>query len=130
VPRAATCLAGSREIGLGDYLIAATSDVQGLDLATLHVRHFPMIKDLQARPCLPILQVLAAVAGLDEILDLPAKEPVPRVPMHELTRYWSLPARSASTITSCVRPNSARAVLSLSVAPLRRHSSSRHLVKN
>jgi predicted nucleic acid-binding protein len=35
-------------IGLGDYLIAATADVEGLDLATLNVRHFPMIKDLEA----------------------------------------------------------------------------------
>ena len=35
-------------IGLGDYLIAATADVEGLDLATLNIRHFPMIKDLQA----------------------------------------------------------------------------------
>ena len=35
-------------IGLGDYLIAATADVKGLVLATLSVRHFPMIKDLQA----------------------------------------------------------------------------------
>jgi predicted nucleic acid-binding protein len=35
-------------IGLGDYLIAATADVEGLDLATLNVRQFPMIKDLQA----------------------------------------------------------------------------------
>jgi len=34
-------------IGLGD-LITATADVEGLDLATLNVRHFPMIKDLQA----------------------------------------------------------------------------------
>jgi predicted nucleic acid-binding protein len=34
-------------IGLGDYLIAATTDVEGLDLATLNVHHFPMIKDLQ-----------------------------------------------------------------------------------
>jgi predicted nucleic acid-binding protein len=33
-------------IGLGDYLMAATAE--GLDLATLNVRHFPMIKDLQA----------------------------------------------------------------------------------
>ena len=35
-------------IGLGDYLIAATADVNGLDLATLNVRHFPMIGDLQS----------------------------------------------------------------------------------
>lgn len=35
-------------IGLGDYLIAATADIEGLDLATLNVRHFPMIKDLRA----------------------------------------------------------------------------------
>lgn len=34
-------------IGLGDYLIAATADVKGLQLATLNVRHFPMFKDLQ-----------------------------------------------------------------------------------
>jgi predicted nucleic acid-binding protein len=35
-------------IGLGDYLIAATADVEGLDLATLNFRHFPMIEDLEA----------------------------------------------------------------------------------
>ena len=34
-------------IGLGDYLIAATADVKGLQLATLNVRHFPMFKALQ-----------------------------------------------------------------------------------
>ena len=34
-------------IGLGDYLIAATADTGGLDLATLNVRHFPMIEDLE-----------------------------------------------------------------------------------
>lgn len=34
-------------IGLGDYLIAATADVKGLELATLNVRHFPMIPDLR-----------------------------------------------------------------------------------
>nr|WP_231995954.1 type II toxin-antitoxin system VapC family toxin [Mycobacterium sp. 852002-51163_SCH5372311] len=34
-------------IGLGDYLIAATADVKGLDLATLNVRHFPMFKHLR-----------------------------------------------------------------------------------
>lgn len=35
-------------IGIGDYLIAATADVQSLELATLNVRHFPMFKGLQA----------------------------------------------------------------------------------
>ena len=35
-------------IGLGGYLIAATADVEGLDLATLNVRHFPMIEALEA----------------------------------------------------------------------------------
>lgn len=35
-------------IGLGDYLIAATAEEEGLDLATLNVRHFPMIEDLEA----------------------------------------------------------------------------------
>lgn len=35
-------------IGLGDYLIAATAQVEGLSLATLNVRHFPMMGDLKA----------------------------------------------------------------------------------
>jgi predicted nucleic acid-binding protein len=35
-------------IGLGDYLIAATADVRGYELATLNVRHFPMFKGLRA----------------------------------------------------------------------------------
>jgi hypothetical protein len=35
-------------IGLGDYLIAATAIVEGLEFATLNVRHFPMIEDLEA----------------------------------------------------------------------------------
>jgi predicted nucleic acid-binding protein len=34
--------------GLGDYLIAATAQVEGCDLATLNVRHFPMFKGLKA----------------------------------------------------------------------------------
>jgi predicted nucleic acid-binding protein len=34
-------------IGLGDYLIAATVDVKGLELAILNVRRFPMFKRLQ-----------------------------------------------------------------------------------
>jgi predicted nucleic acid-binding protein len=34
-------------IGVADYLIAATADVVGLDLATLNVRHFPMRKGLR-----------------------------------------------------------------------------------
>jgi predicted nucleic acid-binding protein len=34
-------------IGLGDYLIAATADIKGLQLATLNTRHFPMFKDLR-----------------------------------------------------------------------------------
>ncbi|MGH3295037.1 MAG: hypothetical protein ACRDP7_24885 [Trebonia sp.] len=36
-------------IGLGDYLIAATALTEGLELATLNIRHFPMLPDL-ARP--------------------------------------------------------------------------------
>lgn len=35
-------------VGLGDFFIAATADVEGLDLATLNVRHFPMISELEA----------------------------------------------------------------------------------
>lgn len=33
-------------IGLGDYLVAATAKVQGLELATLNVKHFPMFEEL------------------------------------------------------------------------------------
>ncbi|SDY38433.1 hypothetical protein SAMN05661080_03301 [Modestobacter sp. DSM 44400] len=33
-------------IGLGDYLIAAVVEVNGLELATLNVRHFPMFPHL------------------------------------------------------------------------------------
>jgi predicted nucleic acid-binding protein len=36
-------------IGLGDCLIAATALTEGLELATLNVRHFPMFPEL-ARP--------------------------------------------------------------------------------
>jgi hypothetical protein len=35
-------------IGLGDYLIAATAQVQGLELATLNVKHYPMFPGLAA----------------------------------------------------------------------------------
>lgn len=34
-------------IGLVDYLVAATAQVHGLELATLNVRHFPMFDGLQ-----------------------------------------------------------------------------------
>ena len=36
-------------IGLGDYLIAATALTEGLELATLDIRHYPMFPEL-ARP--------------------------------------------------------------------------------
>jgi hypothetical protein len=35
-------------VGIADYLIAATAQVRGLELATLNVRHFPMFTDLRA----------------------------------------------------------------------------------
>lgn len=35
-------------IGLADYLIAATAEVRGFELATLNVRHFPMFRGLRA----------------------------------------------------------------------------------
>ena len=35
-------------IGLADYLIAATAETLGADLATLNLRHFPMFPDLEA----------------------------------------------------------------------------------
>jgi predicted nucleic acid-binding protein len=34
-------------IGLGDYLVAATAQIEGCELATLNVRHFPMFQGLQ-----------------------------------------------------------------------------------
>jgi predicted nucleic acid-binding protein len=34
-------------IGLGDYLVAATAQIEGCDLATLNIRHFPMFPGLQ-----------------------------------------------------------------------------------
>lgn len=40
-------------IGLGDYLIAATVEVAGLDLRTLNTRHFPMFPDLERPFVLP-----------------------------------------------------------------------------
>lgn len=33
-------------IGLADYVVAATAETYGLELATLNVRHFPMFRDL------------------------------------------------------------------------------------
>ena len=51
--RAATLMREYRRshtgIGLGDYLIAATALTEGLELATLKVRHYPMFPEL-ARP--------------------------------------------------------------------------------
>jgi hypothetical protein len=40
-------------IGLGDHLIAATADVEGLELATLNVRRFPMFEGLQPPFAIP-----------------------------------------------------------------------------
>ena len=40
-------------IGLGDYLIAATAETLGAQLATLNVRHFPMVPGLRAPFVLP-----------------------------------------------------------------------------
>ncbi len=39
-------------IGLGDFLIAATADVEGYELATLNVKHFPMFGRLT--PAFPL----------------------------------------------------------------------------
>lgn len=40
-------------IGLGDFMIAGTAAVEGLELKTLNIRHFPMFPDLQAPFDLP-----------------------------------------------------------------------------
>lgn len=40
-------------IGTVDYLIAATADINGFELATLNVRHFPMLDGLAAPFVLP-----------------------------------------------------------------------------
>jgi hypothetical protein len=37
-------------IGLGDYLTAATALTEGLELATLNVRHYPMSPELGRPP--------------------------------------------------------------------------------
>jgi predicted nucleic acid-binding protein len=34
-------------IGLGDYLVAATAETEGCELATLNVRHYPMFARLR-----------------------------------------------------------------------------------
>ncbi|MGL5817166.1 MAG: type II toxin-antitoxin system VapC family toxin [Phycicoccus sp.] len=34
-------------IGVADYLVAATAEVHGCDVATLNVKHFPMIRGLE-----------------------------------------------------------------------------------
>ena len=34
-------------IGLGDYVVAATAEIGGCELATINVRHFPMFPGLQ-----------------------------------------------------------------------------------
>jgi predicted nucleic acid-binding protein len=35
-------------IGVGDYLMTATAQLEGLELATLNVKHFPMFPNLVA----------------------------------------------------------------------------------
>ena len=49
--RAATLMREYRRshsgVGLGDYLIAATALTEGLELATLNVRHYPMFTALK-----------------------------------------------------------------------------------
>jgi predicted nucleic acid-binding protein len=47
--RAATLMREYRShsgIGLGDYLIAATAITEGLELATLNIRHYPMFPEI------------------------------------------------------------------------------------
>ena len=34
-------------ISLGDYLVAATAEIEGCELATMNLRHFPMFSDLE-----------------------------------------------------------------------------------
>ena len=60
----------------------------------------------------------------DQILDLAAEQSQPRVPVPRGGPACGLPARIAAMISSCVNPNSVRAVLWLSVAPLRPPSGS------
>jgi predicted nucleic acid-binding protein len=40
-------------IGVADYVIAATAEIDGLELATCNIRHFPMFKGLRAPFRLP-----------------------------------------------------------------------------
>jgi predicted nucleic acid-binding protein len=36
-------------IGLGDYSVAAAAQIEGCELATLHIGHFPMAPGLKRR---------------------------------------------------------------------------------
>ena len=59
--RAATLMREYRRshtgIGLGDYLIAATALTEGLELATLNVRHYPDVS--RSCPALPGLKAIS-----------------------------------------------------------------------
>jgi hypothetical protein len=60
--------------------------------------------------------------GSDQILNLAAEQPRPQGPVRLGGPVLELARIDRRMISSCVNPNSARAVLSLSVAPSRTHS--------
>ena len=71
----------------------------------------------------PTPMVEIVVRALHERLKLAPEEPQPWIPVNHTDSILG-PASIAASISSCVSPNSLRAVLSLSVAPFRRQSSS------
>jgi predicted nucleic acid-binding protein len=79
--RAATLMREYRRsrtgIGLGDYLIAATALTEGLELATLNLRHYPMFP--RTRPALPDLKHPATRVGdCRDGISGPGPAPAPR----------------------------------------------------
>ncbi|GAC1361452.1 MAG: hypothetical protein NVSMB32_00450 [Actinomycetota bacterium] len=45
---AGAALAAHPGIDFADFLIAATAEVAGMELVTLNIKHFPMLKRLQS----------------------------------------------------------------------------------
>lgn len=74
-------------------------------------------------PRAPLPMVAIVVGAVHQLLDLAPQEPNPGIAVNDANSV-SRPASIAATISSWVSANSLRAVLSLSVAPFRFHSSS------
>jgi hypothetical protein len=78
---------------------------------------------LQLGPGLPFPEVSLAMPGADQFFDLPAEQPQPRISVYLTGPVLELARTNRRDDLVLRQPNSARAVLSLSVAPFRTHSS-------